>query len=129
MAEPNHPEWEQPPTRLTSPGGPASALTGAGSPPEATPPAPGQSMPPQELPLQVGRYVIEGEVGRGGMGVVLRGRDPELNRTLAVKLLLDRYRGRPDIERRFLEEERVTAQLQHPGVPPVHEVGSFGDGR
>jgi serine/threonine-protein kinase len=63
------------------------------------------------------------------MGVVLRGRDPDLNRTLAIKVMLDKYRGQADVERRFLEEVQVTAQLQHPGVPPVHEVGRLKDGR
>src|SRR5262249_39524000 len=66
---------------------------------------------------------------RGGMGIVLRGRDPDLNRTLAIKVLLDKYVGNADVERRFLEEVQVTAQLQHPGVPPVHEVGRLDDGR
>jgi tetratricopeptide (TPR) repeat protein len=63
------------------------------------------------------------------MGVVLRARDPQLGHALAVKVLLEEYRGRPELERRFREEAQVTAQLQHPGVPPVHEVGALEDGR
>src|SRR5438128_150585 len=84
---------------------------------------------PTGVPQQIRGYRIEGEIGRGGMGIVLRGRDPELNRTLAIKVLLDKYRGNAEVERRFLEEVQVTAQLQHPGVPPVHEVGRLDDGR
>src|SRR5262249_11082118 len=84
---------------------------------------------PGGLRAGAGRYVIQGESGRGGMGAVLRARDPDLNRPLAVKVLLERYRGQPDVERRFREEAQVTGQLQHPGVPPVHQVGRLEDGR
>jgi serine/threonine-protein kinase len=80
-------------------------------------------------PVRAGRYEIEGEIGRGGMGVVLRARDPDLNRALAVKVLRADYRGRPALERRFREEAQITGQLQHPGIPPVHEVGVLPDGR
>src|SRR5262245_21826908 len=82
-----------------------------------------------DLPTVVGRYRIEGEIGRGGMGTVLRAHDPDLNRTLAVKVLLDRHEDRLDLERRFLEEAQLTGQLQHLGIPPVHEVGRLADGR
>jgi serine/threonine-protein kinase len=75
------------------------------------------------------RYCLEEEVGHGGMGVVYRGRDASLDRTLAVKVLQERHRGRPDLERRFLEEARITGQLQHPGIPPIHALGTFPDGR
>src|SRR5262249_23061914 len=39
------------------------------------------------------------------------------------------YRGEPEMERRFREEAQITGQLQHPGIPPVHEVGTLPDGR
>jgi eukaryotic-like serine/threonine-protein kinase len=85
---------------------------------------------PAPLPAdQIGRYRLLSEIGRGGMGIVFRGRDPDLNHTLAIKVLIDKYRGYADVERRFLEEVQITAQLQHPGVPPVHEVGRLEDGR
>jgi serine/threonine-protein kinase len=77
----------------------------------------------------VGRYQIEGEMGRGGMGTVYRGHDPAFHRTLAVKVLRQEYRGRADLQRRFLEEAQLTGQLQHPGIPPVHELGTLPDGR
>ena len=50
-----------------------------------------------DLPDRAGRYEIEGEIARGGMGAVWRARDPELNRVLAIKVLRLDYRGRPDI--------------------------------
>jgi serine/threonine-protein kinase len=63
------------------------------------------------------------------MGCVLRAHDPDLERPLAVKVLLGKHRGNAPLERRFLEEARLTGQLQHPAIPPVHEVGRLDDGR
>ncbi|MCE9605134.1 MAG: tetratricopeptide repeat protein [Planctomycetia bacterium] len=73
------------------------------------------------------RYQISGEIARGGMGAVLRGRDVDLGRDLAVKVLLEKYADRPDVARRFIEEAQIGGQLQHPGVVPVYDVGRFGD--
>lgn len=68
------------------------------------------------------RYREDGELGRGGMGVVKRVFDPSLHRYLALK---QARAGAGEAENaRFLEEARVTAQLDHPGVVAVHEVGS-----
>jgi serine/threonine-protein kinase len=85
-------------------------------------------LPASEAPT-ADRYEVLGEVGRGGMGAVLRVRDPRLNRELALKLLLEEHQGRAEVERRFMEEAQVGGQLQHPGVVPVHELGRLGDGR
>ena len=75
-------------------------------------------------PIQMaGRYQIQGEIARGGMGALFRVRDPEIDRILAVKILLPEARAIPDAERRFLQEARITGRLQHPGIPPVHELG------
>jgi tetratricopeptide (TPR) repeat protein len=74
-------------------------------------------------------YELLEEIGRGGMGVVLRCRDSALERDLAVKVLLDRYRDRPDLVHRFVDEARITGQLQHPFIVPVHELGTLPDGR
>ncbi len=83
------------------------------------------------LPTSVtsGRYLLGEEIARGGMGVVLSARDTILGRTVAVKALLERFAGEPELVARFLEEARVTGQLQHPGIPPVHDLGSLSDGR
>jgi tetratricopeptide (TPR) repeat protein len=77
----------------------------------------------------VGGYELVEELARGGMGVVYRARDRSLDRDVAVKLLQDRYPADSHAARRFLDEARITAQLQHPGIPPVHEVGVLPDGR
>ena len=75
------------------------------------------------------RYQLFGEIARGGMGAVLRGRDVDLGRDLAVKVLLDAHKNQPELIKRFIEEAQIGGQLQHPGVVPVYELGSFADQR
>ncbi|HTU90936.1 MAG TPA: tetratricopeptide repeat protein, partial [Gemmataceae bacterium] len=83
------------------------------------------AMPPPELTGD--RYQLSGEIARGGMGAVLRGRDVDLGRDLAVKVLLEKHAGKPEIARRFIEEAQIGGQLQHPGVVPVYDIGRFGN--
>lgn len=79
------------------------------------------------------RYVFREEIGRGGMGRVVEVWDQKLARPLAMKLLLEARnesaRGADEVLTRFLAEGRVTAQLDHPGIVPVHELGFDDDGR
>jgi serine/threonine-protein kinase len=75
------------------------------------------------------RYQLFGEIAHGGMGAVLRGRDSDLGRDLAVKVLLESHRDKPDLVRRFIEEAQIGGQLQHPGVVPVYDIGAFADRR
>jgi serine/threonine-protein kinase len=75
------------------------------------------------------RLQLFGEIARGGMGAVLKGRDPDLGRDLAVKVLLDAHRDNPELVLRFIEEAQISGQLQHPGVVPVYELGEFADSR
>ena len=75
------------------------------------------------------RYVLGGLIARGGMGEVYDARDATLNRRVAVKVLQARFAGGSEVARRFLDEARITGQLQHPGVPPVHDLGTLPDGR
>jgi tetratricopeptide (TPR) repeat protein len=63
------------------------------------------------------------------MGVVYRARDTALGRDVAVKLLSDGYPPDSPAAQRFLTEARITGQLQHPGIPAVHQVGTLADGR
>jgi serine/threonine protein kinase len=107
-----------PETVLTSPPVP--------EPPDAVTPPPSLA---EGLPAQIGRYFIEGEIAHGGVGIVLRAHDAAFQRSLAVKVLLTQHRGRPDIAQRFLEEAQVMGQLQHPGIPPVYDLGELPDGR
>jgi serine/threonine-protein kinase len=75
------------------------------------------------------RYRIDGEIARGGMGAVLKGRDPDLGRDVALKVLRDDLRENADMVRRFVEEAQIGGQLQHPGVVPIYELGTFADRR
>ena len=77
----------------------------------------------------LGRFVDQGVIGEGGMGVVHRVLDRALNRSMAMKILKERLSAKPMIVARFLEEAQLTAQLAHPGVVPVHELGQLDDGR
>ena len=78
------------------------------------------------------RYEHRGELARGGMGSILRVRDSDLNRDLAMKVVLGESDSRrtgetPEIDARklarFLDEAQITGQLVHPGIVPVHELG------
>src|SRR5437868_12626232 len=67
-----------------------------------------------------GRFRLETELARGGLGAIFRGRDARLEREVAIKQLLT---ASPDGERRFRREALITARLQHPAIVPVYEVG------
>lgn len=76
-----------------------------------------------------GRLELLGEIAHGGMGSVLKGHDASLGRDLAVKVLLDKHMDRPELILRFVEEAQIAGQLQHPGIVPVYELGTFTDRR
>ena len=85
--------------------------------------------PETAAPQTHGRYRDLGPLGTGGMGEVRRVHDPELNRVMAMKVLREELRSRPRSVARFISEAQTTAQLQHPGIVPVHELGIGPDGR
>jgi len=68
------------------------------------------------------RYEISEEIGRGGMGVVFRGRDVRLRRSVAIKLLPPELAFREEVRTRFLREAQTAAQLSHPNVVPIYSV-------
>ena len=78
----------------------------------------------------VGRYLVIEPIGAGGMGMVYRAFDPELDRSVALKVLPPRARE-PERRRRqqarLLREGRALARLSHPNVVAVHDVGTFGE--
>ncbi len=76
-----------------------------------------------------GRLQLLGEIARGGMGAVLKGRDNDIGRDLAIKVLLESHRDKPDLVHRFIEEAQIGGQLQHPGIVPIYELGAFADRR
>src|SRR5216684_8360106 len=73
-------------------------------------------------------YTIEGEIGRGGMGVVYMARDERLKRKVAVKVLPPDLAFREEIRLRFLREAETAARLSHPHIVPIHSVGEGPDG-
>src|SRR5262249_21974848 len=73
---------------------------------------------------QIGRYLILGPLGAGGMGTVYAAYDPELDRKVAIKVLRsDDEHGDPDARTRMLREAQAIARLSHPNVVAVHDVG------
>jgi serine/threonine-protein kinase len=73
-------------------------------------------------------YTLEGEIGRGGMGVVFSARDERLKRGVAVKVLPPELAFREEIRLRFLREAETAARLSHPHIVPIHSVGEGPDG-
>jgi serine/threonine protein kinase/predicted ATPase len=94
--------------------------------------APGQAAPavalgkprlPTELPQRIGRYAVRGWLGDGGFGTVYLGFDEQLERPVAIKVPRpDRFRTRQDVEA-FFREARLAAQLRHPALVDVYDVG------
>ncbi|MGH7537631.1 MAG: serine/threonine-protein kinase, partial [Gemmatimonadales bacterium] len=74
-----------------------------------------------------GRYSIERELGRGGMGIVYLAREVRLDRPVALKLLPPVLAARPGPRERFLREARTAAKLSHPNIIPIHAVDEIGD--
>jgi Tol biopolymer transport system component len=77
---------------------------------------------------RLGPYVVERRLGAGGMGEVDRARDPRLDRSVAIKVLRAAGGDAADARARFQREARVVAQLQHPNICALHDVGET-DGR
>src|SRR6266446_5481127 len=74
-----------------------------------------------------GRYSLERELGRGGMGVVYLAREVRLDRPVAIKLLPPSKTADPRLRERFLREARTAAKLSHPNVIPIHAVEEIGE--
>jgi serine/threonine protein kinase len=82
-----------------------------------------------DWPLVSGdRYEVVDPIGRGGMGTVYRGRDRELDRAVAIKVLAATKVDADDVAR-LQQEARILARLEHPGIVPVYDLGQLDDGR
>jgi serine/threonine protein kinase len=68
------------------------------------------------------QYLVDAEIGRGGMAVVYRATDVRLNRRVAIKLLPPELAFNPDVRERFLREAQTSAQLTHPHIVPIYTV-------
>src|SRR5687768_14102818 len=69
---------------------------------------------------QIGNYVVEREIGRGGMGIVYLAQDVRLARTVAIKALSPAYSQSPLVRQRLLNEAKMVAALSHPGIATVY---------
>ncbi len=78
-------------------------------------------------PPSLGKYQVLEEIGRGGMGAVYKGHDPLLNRTVAIKLLAPHLVWEKSFVERFMREARSVAQLRHPNIIDIYDVGQDGD--
>jgi serine/threonine protein kinase len=74
------------------------------------------------------KYELIGEIGHGGMGAVYIGRDTQLNRRVALKVLSILDQDGQAVAR-MMEEARILARIEHPGIVPVHDLGALPDGR
>ena len=102
--------------------GPMAGRASSSSTPDETP----AGAVPSQWPVYGGRYAVEAELGRGGMGRVLRARDLKLGRAIALKVLVP---GKHDEQQqvRFEQEARAAGALDHPNIVAVHDVGGHGD--
>jgi serine/threonine protein kinase len=71
----------------------------------------------------LGRFIITARLGKGGMGVVYRARDPELRRDVAIKVLPAEASSDPERRARFLREARAAASLTHASIAAIYDVG------
>ncbi|MFN8121426.1 MAG: protein kinase [Thermoleophilia bacterium] len=86
--------------------------------------------PPAPMPAdgeRIGQYRIDGIAGSGGMGVVYRARDEQLDRWVALKLIAPEYARDPRFREMFLRESRAAAAIEHPNVIPVYRADEDGD--
>ena len=88
-----------------------------------------QSRGPGMQPGNEGKYLVAGEVGHGGMGVILNAFDTDIKRDVAMKVITSGWHDSREYTERFIKEAQVQGQLEHPNICPVHELGVHSDGR
>src|SRR5690349_19481314 len=86
-------------------------------------PSPGDAIA-VATPQHIGRYRVERVLGRGGFGLVYLAHDDQLQRLVAIKVPHRHLVERPEDAQLYLSEARIVANLDHPKIVPVHDVGS-----
>jgi PAS domain S-box-containing protein len=101
----------------------------------STPVPQASSVPPSDptnilnLPQQIGRFTVAGEIAHGGMGVVVKAWDPQMGRHVAIKLLHAHLLEDESLLLRFRNEACINGRLEHPAIVSVHEMGLCASGR
>ncbi len=115
--------------RADATGGDEGATTTACNAAAAAPPGSGvESLQPPRPDTAGTRYEVLERLAAGGMGIVYRARDRELDREVALKVL-QAGPVPPGAKARMLQEARILGRLEHPGIVPIHDVGRLPDGR
>jgi serine/threonine-protein kinase len=97
---------------------------------QAAPPAPAETAAPATPPVaerRIGKYIVKGELGRGGMGTVYLAEQPGLGREVAIKELILSAVADPTALKRFMQEAQVMARTSHPNLVQVHDLEQIGD--
>ncbi len=92
--------------------------------PPTVPTSPNVAAQVSFAPFRFGKYEILEELGRGGMGVVYRAHETELDRTVAVKMILAHHVSTPEFTERFHGEAKAAAKVSHPNIVGVYETGT-----
>jgi serine/threonine protein kinase len=90
-------------------------------------PVPAAAVPAVLLPAHIGRYRVEKVLDQGGFGIVYLAHDDQLQRLVAIKVPHRKLVDRPEAAEAYLTEARTVANLDHPNIVPVHDVGSTDD--
>src|SRR5882757_6979982 len=90
-------------------------------------PQPVPPVPTVSTPQQIGRYRVEKILGQGGFGVVYLAHDDQLSRPVAIKVPHPNLIAGPEDAKAYLTEARTVANLDHPNIVPVFDVGSTED--
>ncbi|MCU7892998.1 MAG: serine/threonine protein kinase [Candidatus Thiodiazotropha sp. (ex Ustalcina ferruginea)] len=80
------------------------------------------------MPESIGRFSLIEEIGEGAMSIVYKAFDPEINRTLAIKLLRGECAADPEYRYRFLQEAKAAGKLTHPNIVTIFDVGEVAQG-
>jgi serine/threonine-protein kinase len=88
---------------------------------------PAAQVPPPATERRIGKYIVKGELGRGGMGAVYLAEQPGLGREVAIKELILSAVADPTALKRFMQEAQVMARTSHPNLVQVHDLEQIGD--